>query len=68
MPRSKKTIYEKIAEKRQEIEKTEIVLKKIQSELSALESERDDQEMHILFQAMKSNNLDLEKTLKMLNK
>lgn len=64
----KKTVYERINDKKDEILKTEQTLKRLQSELTELNNEKDRLEMQLLLAKMKENNLAIEEALKLLNK
>lgn len=63
----KKTVYERIEEKKEKIKETESLLKQLNDELKELHSEKDDLEMRTLLAAMKERNLDIEQAVKMLN-
>lgn len=64
---SKKTVYERIEDKKNEIIKTEELLEKLNTELHVLYSEKDDLEMHQLLDLMKSNGLTIDKAVELLN-
>ena len=63
-----KSVYERIAEKEQNIRETEETLKILNEELQELFAEKDDLEMRQLLSQMKANNLDINKALDLLNK
>ena len=62
----KKTIYVRINEKKEEIQRTEALLTKLNEELKDLYAERDQLEMHQLFTLMKKNNLTIDKAMELL--
>lgn len=62
----KKNIYEKIEEQKNKIKETEELLVKLNDELKALNSEKDDLEMHQLFELMKSNGLTIDRATELL--
>ena len=63
-----KSVYERIAEKEQNIKEAEDTLKRLNEELQELFAEKDDLEMRQLLSQMKANNLDINKALDLLNK
>ena len=63
---AKKTVYERIEEKVQAIKETEALLVKLNEELQALNSEKDDLEMHQLLELMKANGLTIDKAAELL--
>ena len=65
---SKKNVYEKIEDKKFEIAKTEELLETLNAELQVLYAEKDDLEMHQLLDLMKSNGLNIEQAVSLLNK
>lgn len=64
---SKKTVYERIEDKKNEIIEAEELLKRLNSELQTLYSEKDDLEMHQLLEQMKLNGLTIDKAISLLN-
>ena len=63
---SKKTIYERIESKKQEILNKEKELAELNKELEELYSDRDRQEMEKLFELMKANGLTIDKAAELL--
>ena len=62
---AKKTIYERIEDKENEIAKTQENLTKLNEELSILCSERDEFEMKQLFDLMKKKGLSIHEAMKL---
>ena len=62
---AKKTIYERIEDKQNEIAKTQEILTKLNDELSILCSERDELEMKQLFDLMKEKGLSIHEAMKL---
>lgn len=62
----KKTVYDRIDEKKNEIKKTETLLSKLNMELNELYSEKDKLEMELLLSKMKENKLDIKQALNLL--
>ena len=63
---SKKSVYERIENKKQTIKETEELLAQLNNELQELYTERDNLQMAQLFEAMRSKGLDIEEALKLL--
>lgn len=63
----KKNVYERIEDKKNEITRTEELLKVLNDELQSLYKEKDDLEMHQLLQLMKTNKLSIHEALDRLN-
>lgn len=63
---AKKTVYEKIEDVKKEILKTEELLVKLNEELQTLNSEKDDLEMHQIFEMVRSNGLSIDKVTELL--
>ena len=68
MARKPKNIYERITEKKQEIQLAEEKLQNLTNELLKLESERDDLEMHQLLTAARAKGLNIEQALAKISK
>ena len=64
---SKKSVYERIENKKQTIKETEELLVQLNNELQELYTERDNLQMTQLFEAMKTKGLDIEEALKLLH-
>lgn len=64
---SKKSVYERIEDKLQNIKETEELLVQLNNELQELYSEKDDLEMRQLLEAMKTKGLDINKALELLH-
>lgn len=64
---SKKNIYDRINDKKNEILKTEEYLVKLNNELQALISEKETLEMKLLLQKVKEAGLDIEQALNKLS-
>ena len=64
---SKKSVYERIEDKLQNIKETEELLVTLNNELQELYTERDNLQMNQLFEAMKAKGLDIEEALKLLH-
>ena len=62
------SVYERIEEKRLEINNAELVLAKLNEELQTLYAERDELQMRQLLQQMKDSNLDIQTALDLLTK
>ena len=60
---SKKSVYERIEEKLQDIKATEELLATQKEELQTLYLEKDDLEMRLLLAKVKENGLDIETAL-----
>jgi biotin-(acetyl-CoA carboxylase) ligase len=63
---TKKTVYIRIEEKIEEIQKTEELLTTLNKELKELYAEKDNLEMHQLLSMMKENNLTIDKAMTLL--
>ena len=63
---SKKSVYERIEDKLQNIKETEELLAQLNNELEELYTERDNLQMTQLFEAMKTKGLDIDEALKLL--
>ena len=68
MARKPKSIYERITEKKQEIQLAEEKLQNLTNELLELEAERDDLEMHQLLTAARAKGLNIEQALAKISK
>ena len=68
MARKPKNIYERITEKKQEIQLAEEKLQNLTNELLKLESERDELEMHQLLTAARAKGLNIEQALAKISK
>ena len=66
--RRQKSVYDRIANKKEEILKAEEVLATLNNELKILFLEKDDLEMKQLLEHMKANNLDISQAIDLLNK
>lgn len=64
---SKKSVYERIEDKKNNIKETEELLVQLNNELQELYKERDNLQMTQLFEAMKTKGLDIEEALKLLH-
>ena len=64
---SKKNIYDRINDKKNEILKAEEYLVKLNNELQALISEKETLEMKLLLQKVKEAGLDIEQALNKLS-
>lgn len=60
------SVYNRIEEKRLEINNAELVLAKLNEELQTLYDERDQIEMETLFKRMRENGLTLDKAIELL--
>ena len=63
---SKKSVYERIEDKLQNIKEEEAILAQLNNELQELYTERDNLQMSQLFEAMKTKGLDIDEALKLL--
>ena len=63
MARKPKSVYERITEKKQEIQLVQEKLQSLTNELLELESEQDDLEMHQLLIAARAKGLNIEQAL-----
>lgn len=63
---SKKSVYERIEEKKLSIKETEELLVTLNNELQELYTERDSLQMNQLFEAMKTKGLDIDEALRLL--
>ena len=63
---SRKSVYERIEDKLQNIKETEELLVQLNNELQELYTERDNLQMTQLFEAMKTKGLDIDEALKLL--
>ena len=68
MARKSKSVYERITEKKQEIELLEQNLAQAKSQLIDLETEKDDLEMRQAWAAIKGKGLSIEDVQKILAK
>lgn len=66
--RRQKSVYDRIANQKEEILKAEEVLATLNNELKILFLEKDDLEMKQLLEHMKANNLDISQAIDLLNK
>lgn len=64
---TRKSVYERIEDKLQNIKETEELLAQLNNELQELYTERDNLQMAQLFEAMKTKGLDIEEALKLLH-
>ena len=64
---TRKSVYERIEDKLQNIKETEELLAQLNNELQELYTERDNLQMTQLFEAMKTKGLDIEEALKLLH-
>ena len=64
---SRKSVYERIEDKLQNIKETEELLAQLNNELQELYTERDNLQMTQLFEAMKTKGLDIDEALKLLH-
>ena len=64
--KSTKSVYERIEEKKQNINEVEEMLAQLNNELQELYTERDNLQMSQLFEAMKTKGLDIDEALKLL--
>ena len=64
---SKKSVYERIEEKLQNIKETEELLAQLNDELQELYTERDNLQMSQLFEAMKTKGLDIDEALRLIH-
>ena len=60
---NRKSVYERIEDKLQNIKETEELLVQLNNELQELYSEKDDLEMRQLLEAMKSKGLNINEAL-----
>ena len=65
---SRKSVYERIEDKLQNIRETEEVLAQLNNELQELYTERDQLQMAQLFETMKAKGLDIDEALRLLSK
>lgn len=63
MARKSKSVYERIADKKEEILKAEEVLAQLKENLQVLYSEKDDLEMRLLLEKMKAKGLNIDEAL-----
>jgi hypothetical protein len=63
---SKKSVYERIEDKKLSIKETEELLVTLNNELQELYNEKDDLEMRLLLAKVKENGLDIETALSKL--
>lgn len=61
-----KDIYEKIEDKKLEIQKAEDEVKRLNEELKVLFDEQDKEEMEKMLQSIRSQGIDIETALKKL--
>ena len=64
--KSTKSVYERIEEKKQNINEVEEMLAQLNNELQELYTERDNLQMSQLFETMKAKGLDIDEALKLL--
>ena len=64
---AKKNVYKRIEEQQAKIKEAEMTLAKLNDELHVLFAERDELQMHQLFDKMKSQGLDIDKALDILS-
>ena len=63
MARKSKSVYERIADKKEEILNAEEVLAQLKENLQVLYSEKDDLEMRLLLEKMKAKGLNIDEAL-----
>lgn len=63
----KKNIYERIADKKNEIKHTEELLSRLNNELQDLYKEQDKEEMERMLQQIRANGIDINEALKLLS-
>ena len=64
---SRKSVYERIEDKKNNIKETEELLVQLNNELQELYTEKDELEMKQLLDAMKTKGLDINEALKLLH-
>lgn len=67
MPRKVKSVYERISATQKKIDKLESELKEQKTKLVALNKEKDELEMHQLFDMAKENNMSIHDVIKAIN-
>ena len=67
MARKPKSVYERIEEKEQEILETKELLQRLNEELVVLNNEKDDLEMHQLFELMRAKGLSINEAVELLH-
>lgn len=67
MPRKVKSVYERISATQKKIDKLEQELKEQKTKLVALNKEKDELEMHQLFETAKENNMSIDEVIKAIN-
>lgn len=67
MPRKAKSVYERISTTQRKISLLEEQLKKERFKLTTLNKEKDELEMHKMFEYAKENNLSLDEVINALN-
>ena len=68
MARKPKDIYTRIEQKKAQIAETESRLDSLNSELKALEKERDGLEMRQMFEAARAQNLNVQEVINLMSK
>ena len=63
MARKAKSVYERIEEKKQNIKDAEDMLAQLNNELQELHAEKDELEMKLLLEAMKTKGLNINEAL-----
>lgn len=63
MARKSKSVYERIEDKKQNIKETEDMLAQLNNELQELFTEKDELEMKLLLEAMKTKGLNINEAL-----
>jgi hypothetical protein len=64
----RKSVYERIEDTRRKISETEEALVQLKTLLSTQTAERDDLEMHQLFDFIRKNNISLDQAKNMMSK
>ena len=67
MPRKVKSVYERISTTQKKIDKLEQELKEQKTKLVALNKEKDEIEMHQLFETARENNMSIDDVIKAIN-
>lgn len=64
---SKKSVYERIEDKKKEIQQAEEILARLNQELQVLYKEQDQEEMTRMLDAIRSQGIDIETALTKLS-
>lgn len=67
MPRKQKDVYERISITENKINQVEAQLKELKLKLIALNKEREEIEMHKIFEYTKENNLSCDDVIRAVN-